>query len=146
MCPTGKTGRLSMSLYEQAAAHKAKAEGMLGEKFDILADAIEHVRSSGLANRAKTIGAVAPDFSLPDAFGNKVSLREMLAVGPVVLSFYRGEWCAFCNFELHALQEILPQIQELGAALVAVSPEKPDFGAIATAKHKLTFPVLSDAG
>ena len=135
-----------MSLYEQTAAHKVKAEGMLGEKFGILADAIEDVRSSGLANRAKAVGTVAPDFSLLDAFGSSVSLRELLAVGPIVLSFYRGEWCPFCNFELHALQEVLPQIQALGATLVAVSPEKPDFGAIATEKHKLTFPVLSDAG
>lgn len=64
----------------------------------------------------------------------------------MVISFYRGEWCPFCNIELHGLQEALPKIQELGATLIAISPEKPDFGILATEKNKLTFPVLSDSG
>jgi peroxiredoxin len=61
-----------------------------------------------------------------------------------VISFYRGEWCPFCNLELHALQEALPKINELGAHLIAISPEKPDGGIVVTEKNKLTFPVLSD--
>jgi peroxiredoxin len=64
----------------------------------------------------------------------------------VVVSFYRGEWCPFCNLELRALQEVLPEMEKLGATLIAISPERPDHGIIATEKNKLTFPVLSDFG
>ncbi len=63
-----------------------------------------------------------------------------------MISFYRGEWCPFCNLELHALQEVLPRMKELGATLVAISPEKPESGIVMTEKNKLTFPVLSDFG
>jgi peroxiredoxin len=70
----------------------------------------------------------------------------LLAKGPVVISFYRGEWCPFCNIELRGLQDALPRMQELGATLVAVSPEKPDHGIVATEKNRLTSPVLSDLG
>ena len=63
-----------------------------------------------------------------------------------MVSFYRGEWCPFCNLELRALQEVLPEMEKLGASLIAISPERPDHGVIATAKNKLTFPVLSDFG
>jgi len=64
----------------------------------------------------------------------------------VVVSFYRGEWCPFCNIELRALEEALPKMRALGATLIAISPEKPDHGIVATEKNKLTFPVLSDFG
>jgi len=63
-----------------------------------------------------------------------------------VISFYRGEWCPFCNLEMRALQEALPKIQKLGATLIAISPEKPDHAMVAIEKNKLTFPVLSDFG
>lgn len=92
------------------------------------------------------VGQTAPEFTLPDAFGHEVSLKTVLAKGPVVISFYRGEWCPFCNIELHGLQQALPKMEELGATLIAISPEKPDHGIVATEKHKLTFPVLSDLG
>jgi peroxiredoxin len=75
-----------------------------------------------------------------------VSLETLLAKGPAVVSFYRGEWCPFCNLELRALQEVLPEMEKLGASLIAISPERPDHGVIATDKNKLTFPVLSDFG
>src|SRR5258707_15196824 len=60
-------------------------------------------------------GTQAPDFTLPDALGNGVTLSQRLRQGPVVLSFYRGEWCPYCNLELRAYQRVLPQLQELGA-------------------------------
>jgi peroxiredoxin len=135
-----------MSMHEASAAHKAKAEQMLGEKFGILTADIAKTRASGLVQRAAQVGQPAPEFALPDAFGATLALSQVLQKGPVVLSFYRGEWCPFCNIELHAFQGVMPRIQELGATLIAISPEKPDFGVIATEKHKLTFPVLSDLG
>ena len=135
-----------MSLQQASAEHKAKAQAFLGEKFSILTGDIDRVRSSDALDHALRAGDAAPDFSLPDAFGSLVSLQDLLAKGPVVVSFYRGEWCPFCNIELRGLQEALPQMQELGATLLAVSPEKPDHGMVVTEKNKLTFPVLSDFG
>ena len=135
-----------MSILEASAEHKAKAQGFLGEKFRILTDDIDRVRVSGTLDHALKVSQQAPEFTLPDAFGHEVSLKTLLAKGPVVVSFYRGEWCPFCNIELHGLQEALPRMQELGATLIAISPEKPDHGIVATEKHNLTFPVLSDFG
>ena len=135
-----------MSIKQESAEHQAKAQGVLGEKFHLLTDDIDRVRSSGILDQALTVGSSAPEFALPDAFGHEVSLRALLVKGPVVISFYRGEWCPFCNIELRGLQGALPRMQELGASLVAISPEKPDHGVLATEKNKLTFPVLSDFG
>ncbi len=95
---------------------------------------MDMVRSSGVLTHALEIGNPAPEFTLPDAFGDEVSLTSLLAKGPVVLSFYRGEWCPFCNLELRALQEALPRMQELGATLIAISPEKADGGMTAVEK------------
>jgi len=135
-----------MSMSQAAAEYKAKVQGMLGEKFSVLTGDMERVRAAGTVNNALKVGQSVPEFTLPDAFGKEVSLKTLLARGPVVISFYRGEWCPFCNLELLALQEALPKIKELGASLIAISPEKPDHGIVATEKNKLTFPVLSDLG
>ncbi|MHB8630078.1 MAG: peroxiredoxin-like family protein [Aggregatilineales bacterium] len=73
-------------------------------------------------------------------------LAEQLQKGPVVLAFYRGAWCPYCNLQLRAYQAILPEITNLGATLVAVSPQAPDYSIDMVTKANLTFPVLSDAG
>jgi len=133
-----------MSYKQEAEAYKAKAQDGLGEQFEIITDDMDRVRSSGELDHALKVNDSVPDFSLPDAFGHQISLKALLKKGPVVISFYRGEWCPFCNIELHALQEALPKINRLGAKLIAISPEKPDSGIVMTEKNKLTFPVLSD--
>ena len=131
--------------YKQAAeALQAKVKASLGDKFSIISDDMERVRSSDVLDHALKVGDVAPEFTLPDAFGHVVSLKSLLAEGPLVVSFYRGEWCPYCNLALRELQAALPKMQALGADLVAISPEKPDGGMIATEKNQLTFPVLSD--
>jgi peroxiredoxin len=135
-----------MSQQQTAAEFKAKVQGMLGENFSILTGDMERVRAAGTVDNALKVGQSAPVFTLPDAFGNQVSLKALLAKGPVVVSFYRGEWCPFCNIELRALEEALPKMRALGATLIAISPEKPDHGIVAIEKNKLTFPVLSDFG
>ena len=133
-----------MSITQTAAGYKAMVQEKVGDKFSLFSEDIERVRREGTIDHALTVGQSAPDFTLPDAFGHEVSLHALLAKGPVVISFYRGEWCPFCNIELHALQEKLPRIEKLGATLVAISPEKPDHGIVLTQKNELTFPVLSD--
>jgi len=135
-----------MSMKEALAEQKAKVQARLGEKFDVIAGEVERIQGLGFLDRSLKAGQAAPGFTLPDAYGREVSLKTLLAKGPVVVSFYRGEWCPYCNIELHSLQEALPKIQEFGATLIAISPEKPDHGIVATEKNKLTFPVLSDFG
>ncbi|GAC1299446.1 MAG: peroxiredoxin-like family protein [Ktedonobacteraceae bacterium] len=102
--------------------------------------------ASDITKHALQVGEHAPDFTLPDVLGKDVPLATFLAQGPVVLTFYRGEWCPYCNLQLSAYQRILPQIQELGATLVAVSPQTPDHSLSFVEKKGLTFSVLTDAG
>ena len=96
---------------------------------------------------AVAVGDVLNDFTLPDATGRDVSLSELIANGPVVLVFYRGGWCPYCNLALHQYQsELVPQLASYGATLAAISPQKPDESLTTVEKHDLKFAVLSDAG
>ncbi|QNB08411.1 AhpC/TSA family protein [Herbaspirillum frisingense] len=107
--------------------------------------ATDELIASGAAQRALKAGDRAPDFVLPDPEGNPVSSTELLAEGPLVLSFYRGVWCPYCNMELQALQEALPAMRELGASLVAISPQLPANSRKALRQNALEFPILSDS-
>ncbi len=111
-----------------------------------MAQATARLRASGAAERSPKKGDKAPDFALPNVDGSTISTEELRTRGPVVLSFYRGAWCPYCNLELKALQERLPEIEALGAQLVAVSPQQPDASAATVERSALTFEVLSDAG
>ncbi len=104
----------------------------------------ERLVLSGLAEKSLQKGDKAPSFSLPNARGEAVSSTELLTNGPLVVSFYRGGWCPYCNLELRALQRALPEIKALGAQLVAISPELPDKTLSTVEKHSLGFEVLSD--
>jgi peroxiredoxin len=135
-----------MSLKQALAEHREKVQARLGDKFSVISREVERIRGLGLGDRSLTVGQSVPAFTLPDAFGENIPLKSLLASGPVVISFYRGEWCPYCNIGLHALEQALPRMRELGATLIAISPEKPDHGIVAIQKHSLTFPVLSDFG
>lgn len=96
-------------------------------------------------------GALQPgqrivDFVLPDATGRSVASMALRAAAPLLITFYRGEWCPYCNLALNALQRDLPAFAARGVQLVAISPEKPDHALTMQQKHALAFPVLSDAG
>ena len=135
-----------MSTKQEAVEYRAKVQEKLGENFQIILGDMQRVRHAGTVNNALQVGQSAPDFTLSDAFGKEVSLKRLRATGPVVISFYRGEWCPFCNITLRGLQQALPEMKALGATLVAISPEKPEHGMVASEKSNLTFPVLSDVG
>ena len=90
------------------------------------------------------VGMSAPDFQLSNAFGEKVKLSKRLVDGPVVLAFYRGAWCPFCNIELNALQSSLPYFNKYNASLIAVTPQRPDKSKEQLEKSEYTFEVLSD--
>jgi len=99
---------------------------------------------SGAPQRAKKAGDVAPFFSLRDAEGNVVSSADMLKRGPLVLSFYRGVWCPYCNMELQALEAAKPEFDKYGASLVAISPQTAPNSRKSVRQNKLSFPILSD--
>lgn len=113
---------------------------------EVMDRAAAELAESGQADRALGVGAQAPRFTLPSASGRSVALEELLAAGPVVLTFYRGAWCPYCNLALKALQRHQAEITACGAQLVAVSPQIPDEAVAVTGKHRLTFEVLSDVG
>jgi peroxiredoxin len=92
------------------------------------------------------VGDRAPDFELPNAVGEQVKLSDRLRRGAVILTFYRGGWCPYCNLELRAYQAILPQIRAAGVGLIAISPQTPDASLSTVEKNQLGFDVLSDVG
>lgn len=100
--------------------------------------------ASGQAERAIHAGDRAPAFVLQDQNDRTVSSAELLAQGPLIVTFYRGVWCPYCNIELQALNELLPQFRALGANIVAISPQKPVNSRKSVRQNQLDFPVLSD--
>lgn len=107
---------------------------------------LEELKKKRIVDHALNVGDRAPEFTLGDARGRKVSSGELLAKGPMVLVFYRGSWCPFCNLYLRSLQEYVPEFEARGASLVAVSGESPDNTLTVEQKNALTFTVLSDPG
>jgi peroxiredoxin len=107
---------------------------------------IEELRASFALEAAAGVGAIAPDFRLPDVKGNLVSLSDLLRLGPVVVTFYRGGWCPYCNIQLRAYQAVLPQLTAVRARLVAISPQLPEQSLSTAQADELTFEVLSDVG
>jgi peroxiredoxin len=136
-----------MNLNEELAAFAATMPTRRPpEQLAIMERTTQDLIASGIGERALKEGDYAPDFALPDATGRIVALRDMLKRGPVILTFYRGGWCPYCNLELRAYQRLLPEIRGLGANLVAVSPQTPDRSLSTAEKNALSFPVLSDVG
>src|SRR6202521_173679 len=134
-----------MSLQDDSSALRKNLEAEIGDKIKLLDRETEALLQSGIIKNSLQVGQKAPDFTLPNATGGEVSLSSLLKRGPVVLSFYRGEWCPFCNLELRALQAALPRLRARGASLIAISPQSPDHSLSITEKAGLTFDVLSDA-
>lgn len=112
----------------------------------IIEAALDELGASGFGALALREGDQAKYFKLPNARGGETTLEDLLAQGPIVLSFYRGGWCPYCNLEFKALNNILPTLKNLGADLVGISPELPDNSLSTIDKHKLQFEVLSDVG
>lgn len=110
----------------------------------IYGEGIDSVENSGIVTTAKQVGDQAPNFSLKNAKGEAVQLSDYLAKGPVVLTWYRGGWCPYCNLTLRHLQAALPDFQAAGAQLLALTPELPDKSLSTQEKNELVFEVLTD--
>lgn len=107
-------------------------------------DIINEAKAFEKGKNAIKIGEKAPDFKLPNPLGKDVQLSDLLSKGPVVVTFYRGSWCPYCNLQLRALQAKLKEIESLGATLVAISPEVPDASMTKNEISNMDFTVLSD--
>ena len=129
-----------------AARAKYRGEIIPAPALAVIDAEIEVRRVSGLEDRALKPGRVAPDFMLPDPKGRLVRLHSLLSHGPVVLVFYQGGWCPYCNLHLRGFQRALPELKKFRAQVVAVSPQLPDNSLSTQENDQLTFPVLSDVG
>ncbi|KAH8127042.1 hypothetical protein FP744_10007766 [Trichoderma asperellum] len=113
---------------------------------NIISEARENVQKQFDVKSTIQPGQIFPEFVLPDARGVSVSSIDLLAKGPVLITFYRGGWCPFCSLTLRAYQQRLEDFQARGVTLVAITPEQPDASLSTTEKNELKFPVLTDNG
>ena len=111
----------------------------------IHAHALAELKAQHLAAHILPVGAKAPDFELPDHDGKLISSADLLSRGRLVLCFIRGRWCPFCVGQMEAMNLILPQIEQAGAGLIAISPQTVKQSFFMHDQHKLRFPLLSDA-
>ena len=146
--PTSRSGKEgTVSLRKELEANTAsRREKMVAEEYDAIDRGIDELVAANVGSGAPKAGDAAPAFALTDATGEVRTLADYLAKGPVVLSFYRGGWCSYCNIQLRAFQQVLDDIRSTGAELVAVSPEMPDQSWSLADKLALAHPVLSDPG
>jgi peroxiredoxin len=139
---------MSTTIQEQSDALKAaSAQRLSAAVLETFTRDQAAWRAKGRPADAVAVGDILSDFTLPDANGHEVSLSDLVADGPLVLVFYRGGWCPYCNLALHQYQsELVPQLPGYGAKLAAISPQKSDQSLSTAEKHNLQFAVLSDSG
>jgi peroxiredoxin len=138
---------LSQQLAQQLEDLTTKLRALVpAERLAVIDGAIAKLQRSKAREQALKTGDQAPRFELPDGDGMIWRSPDLLRSGPLVLVFYRGRWCAYCNAQLAALQQIHPRIAAAGASLVAISPQTQKHSYLTRDMHRLRFPVLSDAG
>ena len=123
-----------------------KKEKMPAEVLDLMARTTAELKDTGIENRALGTGDRMPDFTLPNQHGEMLRFADFLADSPVVLNIYRGGWCPYCNFEMKALADLLPEIKAAGARLVGMAPEDPDHALDTANRHEIDIEILSDTG
>jgi peroxiredoxin len=108
--------------------------------------AITELFATGIEDKILSAGSRAPEFSLPNGAGKMVRSGDLLALGPLVINFFRGRWCAYCVHELEAWQDLYPRVRERRGLLIGISPQTVRQNEFAANQHRLTFPLLSDEG
>ena len=114
------------------------------EVLEAFGKSIEDLKTKNIEEKSIKIGEIIPDFSLKNAKNEVVNSTDILKNGRMIIAFYRGSWCPYCNLELKALQEKISEFKEKNATLVAISPQSPDNSLTVIEKHHLTFEVLTD--
>ena len=137
-----------MTLQSELDTFRASWEARVGEQIArLIGGDIDGLRATGILGHAAKAGDAFPASSnLRDVHDRPFDLQALIAAKPVILTFYRGGWCPYCNLELRAYQARLAEIEAMGAALVAVSPERPDHSLSTAEKNDLRFAVLSEMG
>ena len=134
-----------MSLKAQIDAYNVQKEAKLPADVLALMDTTnEELIAQHIKDNALQIGAKVENFSLVNHNGESIELNDLLNKGPVIVSFYRGGWCPYCNLELKALNDYLAQFKTQSAQLIAISPQLPDETLSTKQKNELDFDVLSD--
>lgn len=148
-----------VELPEQSAGNSPMIDAPLSTRLKAVADevarhnpeftvAVERMvarlEASHVGQSAPQVGETMPDFVLPDEEGRLVRLDSLLEQGPLVVSFHRGHWCPYCRLSADGLASIAPEVQQLGAQIVAISPEMHQYGAELKSQAGAPFPVLSD--
>ncbi len=108
--------------------------------------AVAELFASGIEERVLPVGALAPEFALIDATGRLVRSADLLALGPLVVKFFRGRWCPYCVTELEAWRDLYPRLRERGSLMVAIGPQTQRQSDFMAGQHQLPFPMLSDPG
>lgn len=114
------------------------------ERLAITDTAVQELLATGIEDRILQPGAQAPAFALEDIRKKRVRSEDLLALGPLIITFFRGRWCPYCMTELEAWQSAYPQVRERGALLVGISPQLVRQNDFTVQRHNLTFPILSD--
>jgi peroxiredoxin len=134
-----------MSLQSDLQTFQSSWRERVGDEVaNLVGAANDRLATNGLLTRIRKAGDRFPDVVLPDHTGRPVRIADRLAAGPLVISFYRGGWCPYCNLELRAYDGALELLRLAGGDLIAVSPERPDNVSVTIGKNDLRFPVLSD--
>lgn len=105
---------------------------------------VEDLKTKNIEDNSIQAGQKMPEFLLPNAYNEKIHSTQILKKGKMILAFYRGSWCPYCNLELKFLQDNLSRIKEKNAVLVAISPQNPDHSLTMVEKNNLEFEVLTD--
>jgi peroxiredoxin len=116
------------------------------ERLAIGERAIEELLASGIEKRILPVGAQAPEFALSDFSGRLVRSSDLLALGPLVISFFRGRWCPYCVTELEAWRDLYPLLRDHGVLLVGISPQAVRQNDFTASQHSIPFPLLTDPG
>ena len=116
------------------------------ERLAIGERAVQELFDSGIEDRILPVGAAAPEFELPDFSGRLVRSADLLALGPLVVTFFRGRWCPYCVTELEAWRDLYPALRERGALVVGISPQTMRQSDFTAGQHGIPFPLLTDLG
>jgi len=141
---TDRSRDMNVPLGERLKAVADEVRSLSPEFADIVDRMVARLVANNVGQSAPKPGEPMPDFILPDEGGRLVRLTDLLDKGPVVLSFHRGHWCPYCRLNADGLAKIAPEVESLGAQIVAISPEKSRYGAELKSYAKAPFPVVAD--
>ncbi len=116
------------------------------ERLAIGERSIQELFATGIEEKILPVGATAPEFALPDFSGKTVRSTDLLALGPLIVNFFRGRWCPYCVTELEAWRDLYPALRERGALVVAISPQAQRQSDFTASQHGIPFPILTDQG